>query len=133
MKSQLKRLVARINDVFGASQSNNGHESLQVGRDLTVIHVHHSPPQLLPTSAVRADASLQRINAEARLRDAQLRMLASLGRLNDRNSTLQFMRREFGTSEITELDHSQLFRVGRYMEKVLCSQASAKMLRQEKP
>lgn len=52
-------------------------------------------------------------------------MLRLLSRIQNRSTVLEFMRREFGTTMVKDLDFPELYRVGKYIEAVIRRQDDA--------
>ena len=101
-------------------QTNTAPGSVQVGQAGGNVHIvnltqhlthHHAP---VYTGQPRPQAARPRVATPE-----QREVLALLARAPDRNALLDFMRREFNTAMVIDLDGRQLFRMKRYLEAVL--------------
>lgn len=113
----LKEMLQKVGRFFFSRQTNSGSDSVQIGKvtgNLTIVNVAGQQPVRQPVSTVPGN----------RLRSEQSRVLALLGKLRNRTSVLEFMDRQFGTKMVIHLDERQLFRVRRYVETILESEAA---------
>lgn len=89
--------------------------AIQVGKvegDLQVVHQHYYPPPSTQASACAVRASTT--SAAHREVLALMKPLDKTARIR----VLDFMRREFGTAMVIELQPTQLVRVRRYVETI---------------
>jgi len=110
-KTWLAKLIARLLP----KQENSGVDGVQVGRaggDVTVVHltqhIHNGHAPERPPTAISNE-----------LREQQSQVLRAMGLVPDRDAVLKFMRREFDTHMVIELQPFQLKRLHRYVETIL--------------
>lgn len=127
----MSRLLAWIAKLL-PKQKNSGEGAVQVGKaggNVTVVHLtqHNTNHWGLsgngsPSEAPVAPARKQhRIYAQPN-KAAQHALLKRLDEVTNRDAVLAFMRREFNTGLVIDLDGQQLFRLQRYIETVLHSE-----------
>lgn len=123
MRARFKRLDARLRQLFGAVQSSVGTHSVQVGNiagDLTVIHIQQLDMHAMRPAcesvpgAMKEDAYLQRRRAT---------VFALMDGLRDDTCTIKFMRQEFDTIAVADLDFPQLSRLRRFIELMIQREA----------
>jgi len=98
-------------------QSNSGAGSLQAGRvdgDLTHVTVNNFYAAPEPVTAVEADPPAQQPTVSE-----VLSLLDQLSALGARDAVLKFMRTEFGTTMVKDLDARALNRTHAYARGVL--------------
>jgi hypothetical protein len=127
----LGALIARLLP----KQKSEGDHAAQfgkVGGNVTILHVTQhvlttpvAPPQFESTApAPLAEPAAQPHRAGGGVaNEDQRHVLQLIRRLHDSASVYEFMRREFGTHMVINLQPPQLFRVRRYVEAIIQSGA----------
>lgn len=112
----------------------------KVGGNVTIFHVTQhvlatpvAPPQFVPTApAPLAEPAAQPHRPSGGIANEDQRLVLQLiRRLHDSASVYEFMRREFGTHMVINLQPPQLFRVRRYVEAII--QSGAQMSAEARP
>ncbi len=97
-------------------QQNKGDGAVQAGRvggNLTVINHHHGS----------RNRTTKVVNNHGRSTQEHRAVLQLMDGLRDRIAVLDFMEREFGTRMVIELEPKKLFRLKRYVETIIDSDA----------